>query len=245
MLVNFQQCLRGPAIPRNNKDRNNGEGEWGDKEEYHSEYDGSMSGHSGVSDEEHELQGQRAPRGQICFIVCNHYLTFIYRLRRQCTEYLSDQARISSSWRWFWVFLRWGGGNCVCFIKELWLWGNLITMNTPVSHTVSEYSDCQCFRAPEPGKQFLVRHFGRTLSYIFSLLKPLMFSSIINRRMGVLVPLIQPCSLHYTTNPQLWQKRMTILMKTLCANVAHVTKIVTNQCPPLKSATMGLYGRIV
>ena len=94
---NIDPCLCGPAMPRNDKDRSNGEGEWGDEEGNHSEYDGSMSGHSGVSDEEHELWGQCAPRRQICFIVCNHYLTFIYRLHHQCTEYSSNQARISFS----------------------------------------------------------------------------------------------------------------------------------------------------
>ena len=163
---NIYPSLLGPAISKNNEDRNNGEGEGGDEEGYHSEYDGSTSGHSGISDEEHELHGQHAPRGQICFIVCNHSLTFIYRLCHRCAEYSSDEAHISS-WRWFWVFSRRGRGNCACIIKELWMQGSLITMNTPASHTTSEYSDCQCFRAWEPGKHTLVQHFG-ILFLIFS-----------------------------------------------------------------------------
>jgi len=93
---NIDPSLLGPAISKNNEDRNNDEGEGGDEEGYHSEYDGSTSGHSGMSDEEHELHGQHAPRGQICFIVRNHSLMFIYRLCRQCAEYSSDEARISS-----------------------------------------------------------------------------------------------------------------------------------------------------
>ena len=85
---NIDPSLLGPKTSRND------EGECGD-EGYRS--DEGTSEHSATSDEEHELPGRRAPRGQIYFIVHDHSLTLIYRFCRRSTKYTTDQARISPS----------------------------------------------------------------------------------------------------------------------------------------------------
>ena len=85
---NIDPSLLGPKTSRND------EGECGD-EGYRS--DEGTSEHSATSDEEHELPGRRAPRGQIYFIVHDHSLTLIYRFCRRSTKYTTDQAHISPS----------------------------------------------------------------------------------------------------------------------------------------------------